>query len=155
MKTKFVSLARRFASSSLVYVVALASSFLSAEIARAETPGKMQALPQNIMEDAKLTTTDGAEGDFIGESVSISGNRALVGGSQGELNTGAAYTFVFDGVSWKQEARLVGADVGPASYFGNSVSLSGNRALVGAVIDAHCGKTKVWRATEDFRTTGS
>ena len=47
-------------------------------------------------------------------SVSISGDYALVGAyyddDGGNRNSGSAYTFVRDGTSWSQQAKLVASD---------------------------------------------
>ena len=86
----------------------------------------------NWSQEAKLTPSDGRPFDFFGASVSLSGNRALIGGGLSDHNKGAAYTFVFDGTSWTQEAKLIPSDLGNNNNFGSSVSLQGNRALIGA-----------------------
>ncbi len=87
------------------------------------------------VEVAKLTASDGAIEDRFGSSVSLSGNRALVGApladDRGE-NSGAAYVYEWDGSSWVEVAKLTASDGAIEDRFGSSVSLSGNRALVGA-----------------------
>ncbi|MEM7052944.1 MAG: choice-of-anchor D domain-containing protein [Pseudomonadota bacterium] len=92
---------------------------------------------------AKLTATDANSGDRFGWSVSLSGDRALVGAydSISIGNTGAAYVFDRDTGSglWPQSAKLVATDAGSADRFGWSVSLSGDRALVGAYLDDDAG----------------
>src|SRR5262249_42030330 len=45
---------------------------------------------------------------------------------------GAAYTFVRSGAIWTQQAKLLASDGAPDDYFGFSVALSGDTALVGA-----------------------
>ena len=88
-------------------------------------------------QEAKLTASDKAVDDQFGYSVSISGDRALVGAPLsdpgGTSNTGAAYVFTraSDG-TWTQEAKLMANDKAADDNFGYSVSLSGDRALVGA-----------------------
>ena len=72
--------------------------------------------------------------DLFGHSVSLSGDRALIGAylndSNGVYDAGSAY--LFDTAT----GALLQTFDHPApqafSYFGNSVSLSGNRALIGA-----------------------
>ena len=51
-----------------------------------------------------------------------------VGGS----TVGAAYIFERNGSSWNQVAKLIASDGAPGDYFGYSVSISGNYAIVGA-----------------------
>ncbi len=85
----------------------------------------------------KQTFTAESGGDYYGESVSISGNYAIVGAyfhdPGGVSNAGAAYIIERDaGGNWNQVQKLT-ADI-PAvnENFGNSVSISGNYAIVGA-----------------------
>src|SRR5262249_24248653 len=74
--------------------------------------------------------------DFFGASVSVDGDRVLVGAPNHALTgaTGAAYVFErqSDG-SWPAAGPPLGApDPGAPGDFGRSVSISGDRALVGA-----------------------
>lgn len=88
---------------------------------------------------AELLPTDGVSGDSFGISVSLSGDRALVGAYYDDDNgtdSGSAYVFDYDGVSsWSESAKLTAGDGTADDLFGTSVSLSGNRALVGAYGD--------------------
>ncbi len=89
-------------------------------------------------EEQKLTASDADAGDQFGQSVSLSGDRALVGaigdGDAGSFS-GAAYVFAFDGSTWAEEQKLTASDADEFAQFGFSVSLSGDRALVGAIGD--------------------
>lgn len=88
---------------------------------------------------AKLTASDGARNEFFGICVSLGGDRAIVGAS-GERNpsllvddSGSAYIFERGaGGSWTQVAKLAASDRAKPRHFGRSVSLSGGRAIVGA-----------------------
>lgn len=76
-----------------------------------------------------------AENSVIGGSVSVDGDRLIVGGSGDNgagLNHGAAYVYRREGAAWVQEARLLASDGSFQDGFGFSVSLDGDRALVGA-----------------------
>ena len=84
---------------------------------------------------AKLTPPAGAEGGSFGDSVSLSGKRALIGASLTDGGTGSAYIFVFDGTTWSLEAELKASDGLALDFFASSVSLSGHRALIGAPFD--------------------
>ena len=92
-------------------------------------------------EQAKLTASDAAEADSFGGSVSLNGDRALVGAQLGDddpdTDTGAAYVFVRTGAVWTEEAKLTAGEpsVDPADQLGRSVSLDGDTALVGAPLD--------------------
>ena len=85
---------------------------------------------------AHLSPSDGAADDFFGCSVSISGTMALVGAlcdnDCGHLS-GSAYVFEDNGTHWIEVCKLTASDGDNGDCFGGSVSLSGTRALVGAV----------------------
>jgi hypothetical protein len=80
----------------------------------------------------KLTASDGVAGDGFGYSVSISGNKVLVGASEKNTNTGAAYVFVSSNGTWSQQQVLNSSNSISGDVFGVAVSISGNIALVGA-----------------------
>ena len=85
----------------------------------------------------KLHANDAQSGDLFGTSVSLSGNQALIGAYEDDDNgfrSGSAYVFDFDGSSWNQ-SQIIAADADSWDRFGDSVSLSGNRALIGAYGD--------------------
>ena len=99
----------------------------------------------NWVEMAKLTAGDAAAGDLFGISVSLSGDRALVGAHHDEAGIGAeagsAYVFEYDGANWNQAAKLTAGDGAAVDQFGASVSLSGDRALVGSQGDDAAGSS--------------
>jgi len=85
---------------------------------------------------AKLTADDGAEDDLFGQSVAISGNTAIVGAyldDDNGYNSGSAY--LFDVASGRQLAKLTAADGAARDWFGYSVAVAGNTAIVGAYGD--------------------
>lgn len=81
-------------------------------------------------------TTDGAAGDKAGVSVAISGDYAIVGAYLDDVNAnadqGSAYIFTRQGGTWSQQAKLTASDGATNDNFGNSVSISGDYAIVGA-----------------------
>ena len=81
----------------------------------------------------RLTAADGSGGDFFGQAVALDGNTALVGAPYDNQSRGSAYVFVRNGAVWTQQARLFAQDGGAFDYFGGSVALKGDTALVGAV----------------------
>mmetsp|Transcript_4521 Transcript_4521/g.8667 ORF Transcript_4521/g.8667 Transcript_4521/m.8667 type:complete len:954 (+) Transcript_4521:281-3142(+) len=87
------------------------------------------------LEDAKLVPSDGADDAKFGNSVAIHGDRAIVGDADA---LGSAYIFAFDGTSWYEQAKLVASD-GADFYFGQSVAISGERAVVGSPWDRKAG----------------
>ena len=93
-----------------------------------------------ITESLQLAASDGADGDFLGGAVSLDGDIGLVGATNdddnGAQSSGSA--FVFRGLNTgtgviNESVKLLASDGGVADFFGNSVSLSGNIGLVGAV----------------------
>ena len=88
------------------------------------------------VQQAELTAGDGAAGDFFGLSVALSGETALVGALlhdvDGKSAQGAAYVFVRTGGAWSQQAELIASDGAAGDWFGVSVALSGETALIGA-----------------------
>ncbi len=90
-------------------------------------------------QQAKLVAADGAEYDALGDAVAISGNTAIVGASSDNVNTvvrqGSAYVFVRSGTAWTEQAKLVAADGAENDFFGRTVAISGNTALVSSELD--------------------
>ena len=86
----------------------------------------------------KLIADDTAAGDRYGYSVSIYGTKAIVGAIYDEDRgdaSGSAYIFErssSNSSDWTQVAKLVPSDIGPGDQFGTSVSIQGNRAIVGS-----------------------
>jgi len=92
----------------------------------------------------KLLASDGAAGDWFGQSVSISGDLVIVGAQQDDdkgNRSGSAYIFKRDGTGWVQQQKLLAADGAAGDRFGRSVSLSGDFAIVGAPQDDDKGNS--------------
>jgi len=92
-----------------------------------------------IAQSAKLTASDGAGAHNFANSVSLSGNDALVGAQNadfgGTTDRGAAYFFRNAANATgdiTENVKLIASDGVANDYFGSSVSLSGRTALVGA-----------------------
>jgi hypothetical protein len=86
----------------------------------------------------KLTASDAAAGDAFGCSVSVSGDTAVVGAYGADTaftDAGSAYVFVRSGTAWSQQQKLTASDAAAADYFGLSVSVSANTAVIGAYGD--------------------
>ena len=85
----------------------------------------------------KIPHADTTIGNGFGASVSIDGNRALVGASAESIcgpNSGAAYVFERDNEDevWSQIAKLTPSSCVSGDFFGRSLSISGDRAVVAA-----------------------
>ncbi|WP_095987402.1 DUF7507 domain-containing protein [Cystobacter fuscus] len=90
-------------------------------------------------EQAKLTASDAAALDSFGTSVALSGDTAVVGAPNDDTaagsETGSAYVFVRSGTAWSQQAHLTASDAAAGDFFGWSVAISGDIAVVGAYAD--------------------
>ena len=91
------------------------------------------------VQQQKLIADDFAGGDQFGNAVSISGDYVIVGSKNCDSDvgilTGAAYIFNRDGDEWTQTHKLEADDKAAADYFGVSVAISGDWAIVGAWSD--------------------
>jgi hypothetical protein len=86
-------------------------------------------------EQAKLEADERIVGAKFGSSVSVSGETIIVGAPLEEENEnvqGSAYVFTGNSGAWNQQARLLDTDPAAGSFFGISVDLSGDIAVVGA-----------------------
>ncbi len=84
------------------------------------------------IEQAKLTAHDLAPADWFDRAVAVSGNTALVGAWYHHGAAGAVYVFTREGSTWTEQAELTAADRQADAYFGTSVALGGDTAVVGA-----------------------
>jgi len=89
----------------------------------------------------KIVASDLEASDYFGRSVSISGDYAIIGCDRkdvppGNDDEGAAYIFYRDpdnpNNQWNQVKKIVASDPEVNAYFGTSVSISGDYAVVGA-----------------------
>jgi len=99
------------------------------------------------VEVQKITASDATSGDLFGISVGISGNYAIVGAHLNDemgSNAGAAYIFEYDGASWTEDTKLIASDAAAGDFFGFSVSISGDNALVGARFENNQGAAYVF-----------
>ncbi len=86
----------------------------------------------NWIQQQKLTVFDSEPNDRFGASVDISGNTAIVGASGDDSSRGSAYVFVRNGTNWTQQQKLTASDAAISRSFGNSLSIDGDRVIVGA-----------------------
>ena len=102
----------------------------------------------NWGEVQKLTASDIGVGDSFGGSVSIHGDRAVVGAkgnSDDGGESGSAYIFRRSGAdSWSEAEKLTASDAAADDWFGFSVALDEDLALIGAMRD-----------DENFKDSGS
>jgi hypothetical protein len=89
-------------------------------------------------EVGKLTASDAADFDFFGKSVAISGDYAIIGAADSDLtgtSEGSAYVFRRSGDTWVEIAKLTANDAAELDFFGESVAISGDYAIIGAFWD--------------------
>jgi len=102
-------------------------------------------------QQAYLKASNSGAGDHFGSSVAIAGNTVVVGAWQEDSsatgvngdqasnatpNSGAAYVFVRDGVTWSQQAYLKASNANSHDWFGYSVAVAGDTIVVGAVLES-------------------
>ena len=87
------------------------------------------------LEQSQLTAQDGHLGDLFGISVGISGDYIIVGADYDDVpesQCGSAYIFKRNGHLWTEQSKLTASDGCSLAYFGYSVSINGDYAIVGA-----------------------
>lgn len=94
-----------------------------------------EQLAGDWVQSALLLASDGEAYDRFGSTVSISGDRIVVGAPFASLpasQAGAAYVFERAGGTWIETARLQWSEIEQDDYFGCAVSVSHDLILVGA-----------------------
>jgi hypothetical protein len=98
---------------------------------------------ETTTQDAKLTASDAFSDDNLGLSVSINGDRVVAGSyDANNAYAGAAYLFKKPPSGWSdsmEDAKFTASDIEAGDTFGFSVSISGNRALIGSYCDDDAG----------------
>lgn len=100
----------------------------------------------------KLVNPSAASSDFFGNSVSISGNYAIVGAAgddegAGLTNNGTATIFKRNETTgvWESQGKLINASPASNDQFGNSVAIAGDFAMVASFLDDGTGTATVYR----------
>lgn len=106
--------------------------------------GSVSLLVQNLQTGGwdffkKITSSDGAAVDYFGNSIALTGDTIAVGAFGANIGTktdqGAVYIFEKNAGgnnSWGQVKKIYASDGFSYDYFGHTVSLQGDRLLVGA-----------------------
>ena len=80
----------------------------------------------------EFTVSDGAAKDYVGCSVSVNVDTAVIGAFGRNNQQGSAYVLVRNGTVWTQQQELTASDGAAGDLFGHSVSVSGDTAVIGA-----------------------
>jgi hypothetical protein len=101
---------------------------------------------------SKLINLIAGISDYFGSSVSISGDYAIVGAPFDDegilINTGSATVFKRNSTTgiWQQQGlELFNSSAGNSDFFGSSVSISGDYAIVGAPSDDNIGSATIFK----------
>jgi hypothetical protein len=90
----------------------------------------------------KLLASDGVVDDGFGYSVSMSGNRVVVGAEGADdsgPDAGSAYVYEVNGTAWLEKQKLLASDGASGDHFGQAVSVHENVVVVGAYEDGDNG----------------
>jgi hypothetical protein len=83
----------------------------------------------------KITDATGAIYDNLGSSVSISGSYAIVGAVGNSFYQGSVNIYQLSAGTWVLMQKIIDATGATNDFFGHSVSISGNYAIIGSVSD--------------------
>ncbi|MEW6352451.1 MAG: DUF4347 domain-containing protein [Thermodesulfobacteriota bacterium] len=104
-----------------------------------------QAIGGVWTETQKLTPSDGANQDGFGRGLWVSGDYAIVGSFghdlPGKNEAGAAYIYHYQAGTWVEVQKLTASDAASGDWFGYSVWISGDTAVVGAKYADVSGKS--------------
>lgn len=85
--------------------------------------------------ETKIVAPNGKASDLFGFSVAMSGDTIIMGTPYEDSvaqDAGAAYVFVRTNGIWTFEQKLVAPDFGAGRWFGYSVAIDGNTAIIGS-----------------------
>lgn len=86
----------------------------------------------STLPEQEVSASDGVAGDEFGISVAVDGDTALVGAAYEDGGQGATYVFMQSNGTWSQTQKLVASDGAANDWFGQSVALDGDTAVIGA-----------------------
>ncbi|MBN1348101.1 T9SS type A sorting domain-containing protein [candidate division KSB1 bacterium] len=98
--------------------------------------------------ETKITASDAGDNDRFGYSVSRCGDYIVVGAYNDSDNgdeSGSAYIFKRNGTTWIEEIKLFADDGDQYDYFGFSVAICGNYAMIGAPGNNRMGAVYIFK----------
>lgn len=84
------------------------------------------------IEEQIITPSPYYSNGYFGTSVAIDGDVLIIGAQGHSVSTGAAYIYRYNGSLWVEDASLTASDSVSQDFFGNSVSIVNDLAIVGA-----------------------
>ncbi|MCB1582128.1 MAG: FG-GAP repeat protein [Xanthomonadales bacterium] len=90
----------------------------------------------------KLMASDADQGDGFGGSISLQGDRVVIGSPLDNSpagDSGSAYVFQYNGSAWLEQQKLTASDAGGSDYFGRYLDLDGDRIMITALGDDDAG----------------
>lgn len=103
------------------------------------------------IQKSRVTSDDGAAGDWFGWDISISGDWLAVGAHHDDdagPSSGAVYVFerlLGADDEWKQRKKLTPSDASAGDQFGRALAISGDTIIVGAHAEAGVGAAYVFQ----------
>lgn len=92
--------------------------------------------------EEKIIATDATAEDYFGSAVYLDGQRAIIGSlfnDQSQIESGAAYIYIWNGSFWFKQQKIAPSDPEQEKWFGFSVHIVGDVAVVGAPKDDSAG----------------
>ncbi len=89
-----------------------------------------------VGQTTKLLASDASDGAAFGARLAKSDDNILIGAFASDgvaRSSGSAYVFRADGGSWTQQVKLTASDAAELDWFGASVSLDHDLAVIGAI----------------------
>jgi hypothetical protein len=102
----------------------------------------------SVSPSTKILASDGQEMDQFGFSIATSGDFAIVGAPEEDEkgnNAGAVYLYEQLNNQWTESDKIVAPDGAAEDYFGRSVDMLGDLAIVGASSDDLIGSAYIYR----------
>lgn len=113
-----------FQSGSKIVISIFAFLFFCTPLSAAPETELLKLLPESM----------GIEPNF-GRAVAMYGNWVMVGAHNADIrsgDSGQVQAYYYNGTNWEKKLRLEGTDTGGYDYFGFSIAISGNYAVIGA-----------------------
>ncbi len=98
--------------------------------------------PCDPIQTAKFLISNGSANDRFGNAVAVDGNTMIIGAAAEDDNgedSGSVYIYTRTDTGWDQQSKLLPNDGAPFDFFGFSVDLDGDTAIIGARLNDENG----------------